>query len=418
MILSAGWEIVCGWPDSFYEFLDDLTMRRRSQAAGSFGLNRDFGAFFAYLQFHREEPWLTVRKAFQVHLEKNWDGGTVVWRHEVAGWEKGRIARISMAEASRRLERGEAKTKGLILAGLVRAERASLAWGAPIFIQRRDIDKIAPPGKPPLTLAHAAYRLGITIGQARRLLNAGVIQPVLGPNVDGSKTYLFPVREIDRLIRGLDNHASENSVTCKYRRTFGGVLKGQERLKLPLKPIVDAMRDETLRAVNKRCEKRRVDQFEFDLHDVKVLFDQVESCTTQTGGPPLSLVAKRFGISTESVAWLVKRGHLKTSSNSTPQRIRVLSSSVDAFDATWVKSSALARQYATSWGLIRRALRALGLKPIKGAETDRYAVAYFLRAQVDQVDLLESIRKTAVHRGKDTATYKREYRRGKRLAFA
>lgn len=411
LALRSGWNVLRQWPSSFHDFLRRMSSGRRAHVYGAYGLNRDFGSFVIFLMHQQREPWLTVKKVFRQYLTNEWDGDAIPRRDSALGDFAIPFKRISMTEVRRRLGRCQPKIVALMNAKILRHRRSGTSRGRPIFFDREDIDKIAPPGSPPLNLKDMAKRLEIATSTAKRLIEAEVIRAVSGPAIDQSNTYMILVGEIEALLNSLASHALKTS-RCRTRsRNLSSILKAQKMLRLPLKPIMDALVGGRVRPTKKKIRISGLRAFEYDHNDVKTLFDDVESRSMPNGGLPLSVVAKRLGIQRASVFWLIGRGHLRRCDKSRMHLARILTTSLEAFEAKWVKVGVLAAELATSRALVIRALMAEGLKPIEGARVDRYGVFYFQRRQVESVDLQKAIRNAALLKGKGRPAYQREYRR-------
>lgn len=418
--LSLGWRVIKDWPNSFDQFLDHMAIARRARNSGQFGIMRDFGPLIDLLRLQDDEPWSTVDLAFREYLTERWDGDAVVRRARRTARPTTRaqsseiltsrqshrshtenLRRLTLAEVERRVGRSSPKVAALLASEGLRIRRAGSTWGAPLFIEVTDINKIAPEGAPPFDLNGVAKYLAISRKTAKCLVDADVIRPVLGPSIDKSKTYIIPRTEPDNLV--MDIMRNFQPRLAKRSRNLSSILKGGKKLRLPIKSIIDAMRSGQLSPI--AVNGTGLCAFEFDPVEVRFLFVTLQKDLSHARGLPVLLAAKYLRISMMSVLWLVKEGHLQTADN---PLVRISLTSLHSFSSRWIKLGTLADRYGTSRAFFRRALECEGVKLLSYPGTERYGVTYFNRRQLDDVNVFKALsREKGAARGRRNLRKKR-----------
>jgi hypothetical protein len=235
MSLNTALPFLLRWPDGFFEFMNLYAATQSLTEQKAYGLNKSFGKFRVFLAAQIEEPWLTVQASYSNYIENEWTGNSVPR-------SKQHFGRVSINDVSRILGFSLPKIHTLIRLGILCGKPTGNWRGAPIFIERADIEKIAPKGQKPLRLMEIGQRLGLNRKRQRQFLDAGIITAILGPQIDGSKVYLFNPAQADDIFNDFSAQLSVTAATTCRKRPFTDVLKSQSLRKIPLKILIDAIR--------------------------------------------------------------------------------------------------------------------------------------------------------------------------------
>jgi hypothetical protein len=373
-----------------------LHERARTDVKRHYGLQRDFGPFYAFISTQSREPWLTVRARFQTYVRTEWDGATVVRRRSLLldGRAEPSLRFLSTTAVARSVGRSQQKSQALLCRSSIQARKVGSWRGAPNFVDRHELDSVAPGGIAPLELAQARKYLGLSYRQFQRLVAEGVLTPIVGPCIDSSKTYAFRAADLEALIADIAGHIPQRPSTRAKVRTLQSVLNGALRQDITSTIVLMAMRDSTLAAVGMNPESQGLSAFLFESAAVKALFARLCGVRIHlSDGIPVSAVSKLTGLATMSVIWLLRQGILSEARSSTPRRIRICAQSLDLFQRALVTCTCLTNEFGTNRKTLTAILRSNNVYPIIDPQQSRYGTTVYRRSDIIQCDIQTHLRK-------------------------
>jgi hypothetical protein len=396
--LQTGWHFIQNGEAGLDRFFRQLLLheRARPDVKRHYGLQRDFGPFYAFIATQNREPWLTVRTRFQTYLRTEWDGATVVRRRSLLldGRAAPCLRFLSKAAVSRSVGRSQPKSQALLCRSSIKSRNVGSWRGAPNFFDRHELDSIAADGIAPLDLAQARRHLGLSYRQFQRLLAEGVLTPIVGPCIDSSKTYAFRAADLNSLIADIAGHIPQSPSTRAKVRTLQSVLNGALRQDIAATSVLTAMREGTLAAVGMNPESPGLSAFLFESAAVKALFARLcEDAIHSADGIPVSAASQLTGVATMSVIWLLRRGVLSEARSSTPRRIRICAQSLDLFQRTLVTCTKLTEEFGTNRKRLTGILRSNNVHPIVDPRESRYGTAVYRRTDIIRRDIETRLRK-------------------------
>lgn len=410
-LLGVGWQFLRDWPEGYYRFLERVIEAQREVPKSRsvyYGLEHTFGQYYLFLRLQQREPWLTAQARFKDYVEKRWAGTAVIRSTApIRRDESWGLQYLTMSDVRRRTGLGFYKSKTLMRSGLLRTVEIGDWNGAPIFVDRRDLDNIAPIGVPPIDQAEAMRRLGVSYRVFQRLIQAKVIMPLLGRSIDTSNIYVFRAADVDDLISDIGQHCPYVFPTNSRLRTFTSVLKGSQVLDLPLGGLVDAMRSGRLAAQMRDSSMAGLSGFQFDRRSVASAFAELGDAVESSTECRVVYVAKCLSICTQSVLWLVSRDLLQGVQSKKGNNLMVTRDSLRQFQQTWVTCTELSKLYRTTRNLISRALGSAGLQPVLCPRESRYGLTVYSRDAVSRLNITDLLQRNCHLAGITRAEYQR-----------
>lgn len=182
---------------------------------------------------------------------------------------------------------------------LLRRSGRKLAWRADLRRARR-YQKIAPQGRKRLQIREIGARLVLNRKRQRQFLEAGVITAVLGPQIDGSKVYLFKAAQADEILDDFAKQLIGTAASPSRTRTFAEVLKSQKLRQIPLKSLIDAIRRGRLRPVGRRDDKCGLYAFRFGRQASILVLRELEAAHAAEAGGACQLLPPRRNFASPS----------------------------------------------------------------------------------------------------------------------
>lgn len=367
-MLDTTWSLVGSWPDGFREFLERY-QQRIGTSGTKYGAEPAFGQFYTFIRQAKDEPWLTVKKAFVDFLETTWDGNAIPRPEQsFKSTIDFRTQSMSIAEAARAIGRSTSKVKHLIELGIFSGEVAGDHWGAPIFIPRAEVERLAPDGAPPVRLDEVGAILGLSRQRQRQFVDGDVLVPVLGPKIDGSKVYLFRASDAHAILNDIAQHADAKVKTAKTQ-PFADLIKGARTRGFPLAKVIEALRKGVISAVAIDDNNQGLNALIFEKRSVLRLLTELQRGRSDDDGErelSIPVVARRLGISDCAVAGLLEAGHLASGPNKKGRT--VTRESVQTFESTYAFTSQIAKSDGTVARWKRASLLAQGIPVIDCGE--------------------------------------------------
>ncbi|WP_162559231.1 TniQ family protein [Microvirga sp. 17 mud 1-3] len=414
--LNDGLKYLWNWPEGLFRYLDDLKERRRATAEGArFGLTHDFGTFYSVGMHKEREPWATLKPFFQEYLRRHWDG----FARRSASWERhdsddARV--VDLKGACRLLGRSPPKIKALVDAGIINAKRAGENARAPTLFRADDLTKLLSKSEPPIDFKTAAQRLGVSREALNKIARAGVLTPLLGPSVDGSKTYLISVEQVDTITS--DILSNLKSLSRGKSHSFGSVMKTCSLYKIPIQLMIRAMRSGALPPCDAVDSQQGLQALRFCRHRMKTwMYDALFDETSTDVFVPVWAAAKFLNVSTMTVLALVADHKLKSLQEATSREyLQLCRRSILDFKENFLRSHDLAKEYGTSLAALLRALAKAGVWPLRYMFNDGSSVSFFERRVINHIDIGQALEDAYRSSASERSRYRRRCLARKRTA--
>ncbi len=188
-----------GWPDRFYEFIE----LKRSQAGKprAHHMKMHFGEFYEDLFRNRRllPPELEFfRQSFARYLEMRWEG-----RHVKRG--KPALKYVTKYQAVKQLGISEKWVEQYVTDGKLKAISHPGLNRPRISIHIESIRQLKDELSRLTSIKEVIRTLGVPLYTVHRLIQAGCLTPVRGPEIDGYRWLMFDKREAGLLIDSLIN---------------------------------------------------------------------------------------------------------------------------------------------------------------------------------------------------------------------
>lgn len=367
-VLMSGVAVLREWPVPLHGFLSE--QRRQTVARrGRYGARRDFGAFYDWLTLMEPgEVKSALAEATVGYVRTDPALARRVHRSRLLA-ASGPQAAASLDEAARALGRSGAGVKRLMAAGLL-PEAASEGRGVPMTVDLQSVAELGARLGDILTLEEAARTLAISKARLRRLVAAGVLDPMHRAAADGWGRWAFERGAIARLTEPENLGQGETSLG----RTVGFEFAAEScrRRGIDFAGFVRTIRDGVLPVAALDPDAAGLKRMRFTTTDLRAISPSASTKSLLT----VQAAAERLGSKWEVVRHLVRIGFIKDSPGGIPV------SEIERFARDYVTGAQLARDLKTSPRRLAARLAVSGVLPIVGPEIDGSRQNIFSRADV------------------------------------
>lgn len=228
------------WPKNFFSFLD----WRREQTLDerySYGLRREFKGYKFVLYAQRlSKPLKFIRKGFEDYLTSQWNGGHLGHIRRLSASARRQAKYLSVQEAKQLL--GTTHIYELIESGRLKATVAQQGKRKLVLIERSSLDEFRWELERALSLSQLGNLLALSRKRVLELVDAGFLNPLRGPAVDGVKKWKFSITEAKGLLAIFKSKVPHRvNVQPKKTINFRAVLVKLSRYGLTLSKFLRAV---------------------------------------------------------------------------------------------------------------------------------------------------------------------------------
>lgn len=321
------------WPDSFFAFLD---WRRSQKANEKFtrGLRREFGDYKGTLYGPGlPEPLNFLREAFENYIVEHWDGGYTSHIKRLRDDAPDKKKYVSMKEAKRLLNTPQVYE--LITSGKLKAVVQRQGERNFVLIERASLVDLRTRLERALGIKQLSSLLSLRTKRILSLVEAGILNPLRGPSVDGCAVWKFRASEAEEILENFRSRLSESP--DGEALNFATVLARLNRAGIKLNAFVSAVFIGRVRPCG-LSNRKGLSEFMFPEEQVA---DFIHS-NSPVGEDAYSVkVAARFLGTTDTTAYfLIKKGFLRAQPTAPSQSLTVRKSELELFNSKFVLARA------------------------------------------------------------------------------
>lgn len=382
-LLSDAYRVFEDWPNNYFTFLE-WRRKNRGDARNAPGFKRDFGAFQTALsQSLSSQEFDFLRTAFDEYITTLWDGGYTsrINRPGISAQRNKKY--MTRNRAKRQLNTTLVGIDGFIDAGLIKAVINGKGKSKITLIETASLEVLKEKLEGALDLRKVQSLLGVQPPRIQELVEGGLLTPLRGPNIDGNKRWRFNRKEVQDLLRNLQNglvlrHRSRESDLL----TFLGAVRRVSNAGIGFVTFTRAILNGEIKLFG-RSQKPGMGGFLFSSEQI--------SSYMHKDGNALSLpeVAKLIDLTLGTIRFLVDKGILKARPVADRGALKYLVDKADLelFDSTYVLIGKLMSELRTNGEYLIKVLMSHGVKPISGPTVD-YGKAYiFCKSDLEGLDL-------------------------------
>ncbi len=392
-LLAQSFSVFTHWPNNFHLFLSKVRAQENDSPIFK-GLLNDFGYFYRTLYvYDHSKQYDFMRDEFEEYIYKNWYGRWAFGRNRLKGVSEYRRRYLSKANAMQQLGLHQRCINRLIKRGKLEIKEGSGNTKTGVLIEAESVTRFKIALKQSLTLTDTARLLRIKNDRVIDLARQNYIEALRGPSADGSQAWKFTRESIEELLGSLYKLClPEDSTDSGQLVGFHLALGMFVGCRLETSTLIRAIFDKKITPYKAEGEsgissllfcRRQVYEYARSLRQI------------QRGGYYcIKDLMQVLGIrNARPIHFLVRKGIIKAKKNMDASSVKWLISqkAVDAFRATYVLPSHLAKELGTSGAFISKLLMSKGIMPVSGPEVDSNKQYIFRRTDLAHINLTELV---------------------------
>lgn len=202
-LFCRSWAVFEDWPKNFFAFLD--WRREQIKESNSIrGIRKDFAEYKFHLYQHALSNQLNFMKGtFDEYLATTWDGGYSSHVKHLSENVRLKEKYVSKRVAMKLLKIAVQGVDGFIASGRLRAVIRQEGKRRMVLINKDTLHKFKQVFDRSLYLKQVANILGLPNYRVLELIDCGLLNPLRGPNVDGTSDWRFDEDELFSLLNSI-----------------------------------------------------------------------------------------------------------------------------------------------------------------------------------------------------------------------
>jgi hypothetical protein len=368
------------WPNNFFAFLD---WRRSQKANEKFarGLKREFGEYKGTLYGPGlPEPLNFLREAFENYIVEHWDGGYTSHMRRLGDGAPDKKKYVSMQEAKRLLNTPQVYE--LITSGKLKAVVQRQGVRNFVLVERASLVGLQTALERALGIKQLGSLLSLRSKRILSLVEAGILNPLRGPSVDGCAVWKFRDSEAEGILEKFRSRLSEPPDGEVVN--FAMVLARLDHAGIKLSAFIRAVFLGRVRPCG-LSNNKGLSEFIFPEEQVSDFI--LSNSPAGKDIYPVKAAARFLGVTEAATYFLIKKGLLRALPAASSRSLTVRKSDLQLFNSEFVLTGRLASELGTGLNYLLALLMEQGVKPVSGNKVDGGLVSIVKKSDLKTIDV-------------------------------
>ncbi len=387
LLLESAYRLFHRWPNEFFDFLEQHRGTLFYDKFYRSGLQKDFGTLYSGLyEVFAGSQYDFLREAFENYIRSIWDNGYITDKCRIASRDSKTGKRFSsQTAATKALGFAARRVTALAETGFLRGVVKPVGPNYRLFLVDDDsLASFKAAYADSLTLEQVSGMLKIDRHQVVDFLRNNLLDPFLGPTVDGSLVWRVQRASVDALLDKIRGNIRD----CEPAETPVPFRKAIQKLSLisvDAVTLVKLVLNGTIRPV-KEVRGFGLDGFLFAESSLQAyLLQAIEK--SKDGRLSLEEAAAYLKVKQEVLLFWIKKGLIPCSRarNISKRWWSISPHDLENFKETYVISAPIARNLGTSPSNFIKLCQDKGINPVSGPDCDGGRQYLFKRTELESI---------------------------------